>query len=96
MYAAPTVTDWTTDAADAIERTVTLVRDRTVVPVQGAARYVIYALIGVLVIVPAVMLLSIAIFRIVVVYTGEAYIAWFVLSGTFLLAGAFFWVKHNP
>jgi hypothetical protein len=91
------VTDWTTEATDLIERTVTLARDRTVVPAKIATRAVVYGLLAVLIAVPAVVLLLIAAFRgLVLLYQGEVWAAWLTLGGIFLVAGAFCWTKRNP
>ena len=51
------MSDWTTDAADAIENAVALVRDRTVEPAQTASKYVVYGLLAVLLVLPATVLL---------------------------------------
>ena len=48
------MSDWTTDAADAIENAVALVRDRTVEPARTASKYVVYGLLAVLLVLPAV------------------------------------------
>ena len=48
------MSDWTTDAANAIDNAVGLVRERTVEPVQAIVRGITYGLLAVLVLVPAV------------------------------------------
>ena len=89
--------DWTTDATDAIERTVTLVRERTVEPVQNATRVVVYGLLAVLVALPAVVMALIGLFRgLVLVYQGYVWAAWLTLGGIFVIAGGFCWIKRNP
>src|SRR5690242_18748365 len=55
--------DWTTDAADAIERAVALVRERTVEPAQTVTKLVIYGLLAALIAIPALVLLVIGLFR---------------------------------
>ena len=52
------MSDWTTDAADAIDNAVGLVRERTVEPVQAVARVVIYGLLAALILLPALTLLD--------------------------------------
>jgi hypothetical protein len=90
------MTDWTTDAADVIERAVVTVRDRTVVPAQSATRAVVYGLLATCVVATAVLLLTVATFRVlVVVYQGEVWAAWLTLGGIFLLAGWFLWAKRT-
>ena len=54
------MSDWTTDAANAIDNAVGLVRERTVEPVQGVARAVVYGLLAALVLIPALVLLTIS------------------------------------
>jgi hypothetical protein len=53
------VTDWTTEATDVIERTVGMVRDKTVEPARTATRVVVYGLLAALIAIPAVILLVI-------------------------------------
>jgi hypothetical protein len=91
------MSDWTTDATDAIERTVGLVRERTVEPVQSATRAVVYGLLAVLVALPAVIMAIVGLFRgLVLVYQGHAWAAWLTLGGIFVIAGGFCWIKRNP
>ncbi len=91
------MSDWTTDAADAIERTVALVRERTVEPVQAITRAVVFGLLATLIGVPALVLATIGAFRgIVLVEQGYTEAAWATLGGIFLVAGWFLWGKRNP
>jgi len=91
------VTDWTTEATDVIERTVGMVRDKTVEPARSATRVVVYGLLAVLVALPAVVLLMIGAFRgLVLIMQGEVWAAWLTLGGIFVLVGAFCWTKRNP
>jgi hypothetical protein len=88
--------DWTTDAADAIERAVSLVRDRTVEPAQNATRVVVYGLLAALIGIPAAILLLAALFRVLVIaYQGEVWAAWLTLGGIFVAVGGFFWAKRT-
>ena len=91
------MTDWTTEATDVIERTVGVVRDKTVEPARAATRVIVYGLLAVLVALPAVVLLLIGAFRgLVLILQGEVWAAWLTLGGIFVLAGAFCWTKRNP
>ena len=91
------MSDWTTDAADLIERGVTTLRERTVEPVQAASRAVVYGLLAALVAVPALILATVGAFRgLVILYQGYAWAAWFTLGGIFVLAGGFCWTKRKP
>ena len=53
------MSDWTTEATDLVERTVGMVRDRTVEPARAIARGLVYGLVATLIAVPAVVLLAI-------------------------------------
>src|SRR6476646_7971762 len=97
MYAAPPrprgdedMSDWTTDAADAIDNAIGLVRERTVEPVQAVARVVIYGVLAALVLLPALTLTTIALFRVLTIAAnGNVWVAWTVLGGIFVAAGWF-------
>ena len=43
----------------------------------------------------ALFLLVIALFRILVVLTGEAWISYLILGGIFVIGGAFCWAQRN-
>jgi hypothetical protein len=91
------MSDWTTDAANAIDNAVGLVRERTVEPVQAATRAAIYGLLAALVLLPAVTLLTIAAFRLLTIaFFGRVWAAWSLLGGIFLLGGWFCWIRRNP
>jgi hypothetical protein len=91
------MSDWTTDAADAIDRTVALIRERTVEPAQVATRAIVYGLLAALIGIPAVVMTIIMLFRILVeLEQNYVWAAWFTLGGIFVLGGAFCWVKRNP
>ena len=90
------MTDWTTDAADAIERAVALARDRTVEPVRAATRAAVYGLLAALLVLPAAVLALAGVFRgLVELYQGEVWAAWCTLGGIFVLLGGFLWAKRN-
>ncbi len=91
------MSDWTTDATDLIERSVAVVRDRTVEPAQAATRVIVYGLLAALVAIPAVILLLIGAFRaLVLIEQGYVWAAWLTMGGIFVIAGAFCWTKRNP
>ena len=55
------------------------------------------ALFSVLIAVPALVMLIIAAFRLlVVIEQGYVWAAWLTLGGIFVIAGAFCWTKRNP
>jgi hypothetical protein len=91
------MSDWTTDAADAIDRTVALVRERTVEPAQAFTRAVVYGLLAGIILVPALVLASVGAFRgLVLAYQGHVWAAWCTLGGILVLAGWFCWSKRTP
>jgi hypothetical protein len=91
------VSDWTTEATDVIERTVGLVRDRTVEPARAITKGLVYGLLAALIALPAIILLTIGGFRgLVLLEQGYVWAAWLTLGGIFVIAGAFSWTKRNP
>ena len=91
------MSDWTTDAANAIDNAVGLVRERTVEPVAAAARALTYGILVVLVLIPALTLTTIAAFRLLTIAAqGDVWIPWCGIGGIFVIAGWFCWSKRNP
>jgi hypothetical protein len=89
------VADWTTDAVDALDQAVSLVRDRTVVPAQRASRAVVYGLLVGFFAFVALVMVAVALFRVLVVLTGEVWAAYLILGGIFVAGGAFCWSLRN-
>ncbi len=90
------MSDWTTDAADAIERTVGLVRDRTVEPAQAITKAVVYGLVAALVGIPAFVLALIGAFRgLDLLLQGYTWAAWSILGGILVIGGLFCWTKRR-
>ncbi len=87
--------DWTTDAVDALDNAVGLIRDRTVVPAQKASRAVVSGLLVAFFVLVAVLLLAIALFRVLVVLVDEVWLAYLILGGIFVIAGAFCWTLRS-
>jgi drug/metabolite transporter (DMT)-like permease len=90
------VADWTTDAVDNLENIVTLVRDKTVVPAQKATKAVVFGLVVAFFVVTALLMLAIALFRVLVVLTGEVWASYLILGGIFVIAGALVWTLRTP
>ena len=84
------MSDWTTQAADAVEKGVILVRDKTVVPAQQGAKVVVYAFFAL----TAFMLVTIFTFRVLVIVV-PVWAAWLIIGGIFLLAGGFAWSRRS-
>jgi hypothetical protein len=89
------MSDWTSDAADTVERVVTTVRDRTVVPVQAAARAVVYGLLAAFFIITALLLLAIMVFRLLSIAL-PVWAAWLIVGGISVIAGGFCWSRRSP
>jgi hypothetical protein len=90
------MSDWTTDAADAIDRAVGLARDRTVEPARAAAKGITYGLLAALLVVPAAVLLIAGLFRALTeLYQGEVWASWLTLGGIFVAFGGFLWARRN-
>ena len=90
------MTDWTTNAMDTLESVVDAVRAKTVLPAQRASRAVVYGLLVLFFGATATVMLVVAAFRVLVVATGDAWIAYLVLGGIFVIAGAFAWSLRSP
>ena len=88
--------DWTTQAADAIENAVSTVRDRTVVPARKATKAVVYGLLATFFVGTAAIMALIALFRVLVVITGEVWAAYLIVGGIFVIGGTFCWAMRAP
>jgi hypothetical protein len=86
--------NWTIQAADAIEKTVATVRDRTVEPAQRAAKYVVFGVLAACCVITALFLLAIVGFR-VLSYVMPIWAAWMVLGGIFIAGGLFSWTRRT-
>lgn len=85
---------WTVQAADAIEKTVAAVRDRTVAPAQRAARAIVYGVLAGFCVVVAVLLLAIVGFR-VITLALPVWTTWMLLGGIFVVGGLFCWTRRT-
>lgn len=97
----PAGPDWTTHIADRIESVVTAVRDKTTVPVEKAARAVVYGLVAGLLGAVAVVLLIVGVFRLHVYlpFHPEGRRVWVSYVGggaIFVALGGFLWRKRTP
>jgi Cu/Ag efflux pump CusA len=91
------MSDWTTDTANFIERSVETLRDRTVEPAHAAIRVVVFGLLAVLIATPAIILAFVGLFRIIVIIEqGYVWAAWLTMGGIFIAVGAFLWTRRNP
>ncbi len=88
------MSDWTTQAADTVEKTVILVRDKTVVPAERGARMVVFGLLTAFFALTAFALVSILVFRVLVIGV-PVWAAWLILGGIFLALGGFCWTLRS-
>ena len=88
------MSEWTTQAADTIEKTVVAVRDRTVEPATRAANYMVYGVFAACCALTALLLFTIVLFR-VLTYAMPVWAAWMLLGGIFVLAGMFCWTRRT-
>ena len=88
------MSDWTTQAADAVEKGVILVRDKTVVPAQQGAKVVVYGFLTAFFALTAFMLVTIFTFRVLVIAV-PVWAAWLIIGGIFLIAGGFCWSRRS-
>jgi uncharacterized protein YacL len=89
------VADWTTDAVDALENAIGVVREKTVVPAQNASRAVVFGLVVAFFAIVAIFMLLIALFRVLVVIVGDVWLAYLIVGGIFVAAGAFCWTLRT-
>ena len=88
--------DWTTDLVDNLDNAIAMVRDKTVVPAQNATKAVVYGLLVAFFGLTAFLMIAIALFRGLVILTGEVWASYLILGGIFVLAGAFVWTLRSP
>jgi hypothetical protein len=89
------MSEWTSQAADAIEKTIVAIRDRTVEPANRAARAVIYGVFAACCAATALLLLTIVLFRLLT-YVVPVWTAWMIIGGIFIAGGAFLWTRRIP
>ncbi len=91
------MTDWTTDATDAIDKAVATVRERTVEPAQSIVKGVVFGLLAALLLVPAAVLLAIMVFRLLVIAAqGEVWAVWLGIGVVLVGLGVLVFSKRTP
>jgi len=98
---ASTGEDWAASTADAIERAVQSVRAKTADPLERVVRLVVFGLLAGIVGLAIAVLLAVAALRalvglIDVLWQPEVRLAYLILGGIFVLAGAFVWTLRSP
>src|SRR5438067_6791852 len=92
----PTSPDWPVQAADAVERLVTTVRDKTTVPLTTVARGIVYGLVAGVMGLALVVLLAIAAVRAVdVAIPGNVWRAHLAVGMLFTLIGLTLWSRRT-
>ena len=90
------MSEWATEAADNIERVVSVVRDRTVTPAQNVTRAIVFGLLTAFFVGTALALLSIGAFRALNVYLpGGVWAPYLIFGGIFVLLGTFCWARRT-
>jgi hypothetical protein len=97
------MSDWASETAELIDRTVGNVRDRVVEPAQSVGRVIVYGALAGLLGLAILVLAGLALFRgLVLLANGvtpgpddNAWIAWLVLGGILELSGALAWAKRT-
>lgn len=90
--------DWPAHIADRIETTVGSIRDKTAVPLDKAAHWVVYGLLASILGLATAILVAAGVVRVIDVYLPEdVWAAHAVTAGIFLLIGLFLWSRrHRP
>jgi hypothetical protein len=88
------MSDWSTQAADTVEKVVVTIRDRTVVPAQKAGRAVVFGLLASFFVLTALVLLAVVFFRGLSLLL-PTWAAWLVLGGIFVIGGMFCWARRT-
>ena len=88
------MSNWTIQAADAIEKTVATVRDRTVEPAQHAAKAIVFGVLAACCVMTALLLLAIVTFRIISLAI-PVWATWMVEGGIFIAGGLFLWSRRS-
>lgn len=93
----PGRSDWTVQAADAIENAVDAVRGKTTEPVVGVARWIVYGTLVAIVTLVAATVMVIGLIRVLdVVLPRDVWLVYVILGGIFTVAGLLLWSKRRP
>jgi hypothetical protein len=90
-----TGTDWTVQAADAIESVVVSVRSKTTDPLIGVSRWIVYGTLAAIVGLVAATVAIIGLVRVLdVILPGEVWVVDVLLGGIFTVIGLFLWSRR--
>ena len=88
--------DWPAQAADRVVETVDSIRAKTTVPLQTAARAIVYGFVAAVMATAAIVLLAIGAVRFIDVWIpGDVWRAHLVVGMLFTLVGLFLWSKRR-
>jgi hypothetical protein len=87
--------DWAAQAAATIERVVGQVRATTTQPVIKIARVVVFGILAAVLVTAALVILSIAVFRVLTYLPGGVWVAYLISGLVFVLAGVLCMVKRH-
>ena len=88
------MTHWTVQAADAIEKTVATVRDRTVAPAERATKFVVFGVLAACCVATALFLFAIVTFRLLTL-VFPVWASWMIVGGIFIAGGLFCWSRRT-
>jgi hypothetical protein len=88
--------DWTDQVADLVVDTVDRFRDRTTGPIISGARYVVFGIVAVIVLIPLVVMGIILIGRLLELLPGNIWIAYSALGAVLVMVGMMFWRLRRP
>lgn len=91
------MSDWSVETADTIERVISSIRDKSVVPAHKAVRVVVFGIvIGMLAVVAAIALFF-GTFRLIDrVLPGGAWATHLLFAALFFLVGGLLWSRRTP
>jgi hypothetical protein len=93
---SPPPDDWPAQAADAIEKVVGNIRDKTTGPALTASRAIVYGTFAGIVGVAALVIVTVALVRFVDVYLpGDVWAAYLLLGVIFTVGGALAWARRR-
>ena len=90
------MSDWSVETADTIERVISTIREKSVVPAHKAVRAVVFGIvIGMLAVVAAVALFFGAFGLIDRILPGGAWLTHLLFAALFFLAGGLLWSRRT-
>jgi hypothetical protein len=90
--------EWPVKAADGVDALVDLVRDRIVRPILLVARFLVYGLVALFLLVVIAVVLSVALIRLLDVYVfpGRVWASYALVGVVFTIVGIVAWWQRTP